>query len=56
MKPISGGLVDFRGGCFTCSKFWSTKNVMGLAAQHAEKNPGHETWAEMGYSFIWNAQ
>ena len=52
MLPTSKGLVHYHGGCEDCPANWGTRNVIGLAAQHAEKY-GHTTWAETGYSYRW---
>ena len=55
-SPARGGLVDYRGGCFTCTSEYFTRNVMGLAAQHAERHPDHDVWCELGYSWTWGPQ
>ena len=50
MANVNGGLVDYRGGCRDCDATWHSRNVMGLAAQHADKY-GHQAWVELGSSF-----
>lgn len=49
----NGGLTHYIGGCNDCGKEWATRNVVGLAAQHAKKT-GHSTWAELGHTYIFN--
>lgn len=53
MLPTTKGLVYYQGGCNDCDAYWASANVIGLAAQHAERY-GHETWAEMGYAYRWS--
>lgn len=50
MANVKGGLVDYRGGCHECGKSWASRNVMGVAAQHADRY-GHQTWVELGSAF-----
>ena len=52
MRPTKGGLTYYSGGCHDCGASWGSRNVMGVAAQHAAKY-GHETWADVGYSYLW---
>lgn len=49
-RDWGGGLVHYIGGCNDCDATWSSRNVLGLAAQHA-KSYGHDTWAETGHAY-----
>ena len=49
-RQWGGGLVHYVGGCRDCDAEWCSRNVIGLAAQHA-KRYGHDTWADTGHSY-----
>ena len=50
-----GGLVHYQGGCNDCDAEWFSRNVLGLAAQHAKKHR-HNTWAETGHAYSFDGQ
>ena len=50
MASVKGGLVDYRGGCRDCGASWASRNVMGIAVQHADRY-SHQVWVELGSSF-----
>lgn len=48
----SGGMGYYQGKCNDCGILWGSKNVIGLAARHAQLT-GHSTWSEIGLSYHW---
>lgn len=51
------GLTHVEAGCHDCYGMyepqWQARNAMGLAAQHAARNPDHAVWAEQTISVAW---
>lgn len=54
MKADSSWVSVVRCGCEDCDFGGEMKNGVGLAAQHAEANPGHTVWAEQVTNMRWN--
>ena len=54
MKADSSWVSVVRCGCEDCDFGGEMKNGVGLAAQHAEANPGHSVWAEQVTNMRWN--
>lgn len=50
MADCEQWLTHFVGDCQDCDATFSSRNVQGLAAQHADKY-GHEVHVELGYAF-----
>lgn len=43
------GMYSYIGGCDECDISWESRNVAGVAVQHARKY-GHHCWYETGFS------
>lgn len=52
-RPSHTGIPHAVGECRDCPKEWSSRNAVGLAAQHADKT-GHHVVAEQLISMSWN--
>lgn len=54
MRPNRSGMFDCLAHCATCEWEADTRNAVGLAAQHARRNPTHEVRAEQTIVMIWD--
>jgi hypothetical protein len=50
MRMRSSGLLGANAWCDSCEFEHFTRNAMGLAAIHADMNPGHRTFVEQTIS------
>lgn len=48
------GIAHAEAECLDCPFKVYTRNSLGLAAQHADRNPTHEVHAEQGLIVIYN--
>ena len=50
MSSTNGVLVRHIGGCDDCSARWTSRNVLGIASQHAKKYK-HKVWVETSHRY-----